>query len=370
MHAVRLHTFGPAENLTYEKVEDPRPTAGQVRIAVAAAGVHLVDTAIRAGEKGPLPELPALPTVPGREVAGTVESVGAGVSADWLGKRVVTHIGFAPGGYAELTVTDEARLHELPEGLDFAEAVALIGTGRTTMGILQFVELDKESVVVIPAAAGGIGTLLVQYAKHAGATVVGLAGGPAKVARVRDNGADLAVDYTDAGWPDEVRAYLKGLGGDGADEGGRGDGGHADGGRGNDSRTDDSRGDGGRGGGGRTATVVFDGVGGAVGRAAVELLGAGGTHVTFGWSGKEGPVALGEDERAERGITQVSPLGAAMLERAGGENPVRVLELAALGAYAEGYFTPSVQRFPLREAAAAHRALESRGTSGKVVLIP
>lgn len=350
MRAVRLHTFGPAENLTYETVEDPRPTAGQVRIAVAAAGVHLVDTAIRAGDKGPMPELPALPTVPGREVAGTVESVGAGVPADWLGKRVVTHIGFAPGGYAELTVTDAARLHELPDDLDFAEAVALIGTGRTTMGILQFVELDEESVVLIPAAAGGIGTLLVQYAKHAGATVVGLAGGPAKVARVRDNGADLAVDYTDAGWPDEVRGYLKGLG-----DGGRGGTGSGAGGSGRD---------------GRAVTVVFDGVGGAVGRAAVELLGAGGTHVTFGWSGKEGPVTLGADELAERRITQVNPLGAAMMERAGGENPVRVLELAALGAYAGGYFTPAVQRFPLREAAAAHRALESRGTSGKVVLIP
>ncbi|ARX84445.1 MULTISPECIES: zinc-binding dehydrogenase [Streptomyces] len=333
MHAVRLHAFGPAENLTYEKVEDPRPAAGQVRIAVAAAGVHLIDTAIREGDKGPLPELPALPTVPGREVAGTVESVGEGVPSEWLGKRVVAHIGFAPGGYAELTVTDAARLHELPEGLDFAEAVGLIGTGRTTMGVLQFVELDEESVVVIPAAAGGIGTLLVQYAKHAGATVVGLAGGPAKVARVRDNGADLAVDYTAAGWQDEVRGYLKGLGGGGA-------------------------------------TVVFDGVGGAVGREVVEMLGAGGTHVTFGWSGKEGPVTLGDDELAERGITQVNPLGPAMMQRAGGENPVRVLELAALEAYAGGYFTPAVQRFPLREAAAAHRALESRGTSGKVVLIP
>ncbi|MFD0415687.1 zinc-binding dehydrogenase [Streptomyces sp. NPDC127108] len=355
MHAVRLHAFGPAENLTYETVEDPRPTAGQVRIAVAATGVHLVDTAIRAGDKGPMPELPALPTVPGREVAGTVESVGAGVPADWLGKRVVAHIGFAPGGYAELTVTDAARLHELPDGMDFAEAVGLIGTGRTTMGILQFAELDEDSVVVIPSAAGGIGTLLVQYAKHAGATVVGLAGGPAKVARVRDNGADLAVDYTDAGWPDEVRAYFKGLG---------------DGGRGDAEGRNAGRGAGGRGDAGRAATVVFDGVGGAVGRAAVDLLGAGGTHVTFGWSGKEGPVTLGEGELAERGITQVNPLGPAMMQRAGGENPVRVLELAALEAYAGGYFTPAVQRFPLREAAAAHRALESRGTSGKVVLIP
>ncbi|KUF19799.1 zinc-binding dehydrogenase [Streptomyces silvensis] len=369
MHAIRLHAFGPAENLVHETVEDPKPEAGQVRIAVAAAGVHLLDTAIRQGDKGPAPELPALPTIPGREVAGTVESVGAGVDADWLGKRVVAHIGFAPGGYAELTVTDVARLHELPEDLDFAEAVALIGTGRTTMGILQFVELDGRSVVVVPAAAGGIGTLLVQYAKHAGATVVGLAGGEAKVARARAGGADLAVDYTDAGWPEVVRTFLKGLEGPTGfteREGLTGDKEH-----GGSEGSEGPEGPEGLGAGQQVSvTHVLDGVGGATGRAAVELLGAGGVHVTFGWSAKEGPVELGEEERAARGITQINPLGPAMLAKAGGENPIRVLELAALRAYAGGYFTPAVQRFPLAEAASAHRALESRGTSGKVVLIP
>ncbi|MGA4841128.1 zinc-binding dehydrogenase [Streptomyces sp. G45] len=332
MRAIRLHAFGPAENLVYETVADPVPGPGQVRIAVAAAGVHLLDTAIRRGDKGPLPELPELPTVPGREVAGTVESVGAGVADAWLGKRVVAHIGFAPGGYAELTVTEAERLHELPDGLGFAEAVALIGTGRTTMGVLQFVELDADSVVVVPAAAGGIGTLLVQYAKHAGATVVGLAGGPDKAARVAANGADLAVDYTRPAWPDEVRAYLKELG--------------------------------------REATVVFDGVGGDTGRTAVDLLGPGGVHLTFGWSAGQGPVTLTAEELAARGITQIHPLGAAMTAKAGGDNPIRTLELAALRAYAGGYFTPAVQPFPLADAVAAHRALESRATVGKVVLVP
>ncbi|MEI5099239.1 zinc-binding dehydrogenase [Streptomyces sp. PmtG] len=335
MRAIRLHAFGPAENLTYETVADPRPGPGQVRIAVAAAGVHLLDTALRGGDKGPAPALPELPTVPGREVAGTVESVGEGVDPALLGRRVVAHIGFAPGGYAELTVTEAARLHELPEGLGFPEAVALIGTGRTTMGILQFVELGPDAVVVVPAAAGGIGTLLVAYAKHTGATVIGLAGGPAKAARVRANGADLAVDYTDPAWPDEVRAYLKGLGD-----------------------------------GGRAATAVLDGVGGDAGRAAVDLLGPGGVHVTFGWSAGKGPVTLTAEELAARGITQVNPLGPAMLERAGGDNPLRTLELAALRAHATGHFTPAVQTFPLSEAATAHRALESRTTTGKVVLLP
>ncbi|MFE6523276.1 zinc-binding dehydrogenase [Streptomyces sp. NPDC057794] len=327
MRAVRLHAFGPAENLTYERVEDPRPGPGQVRVAVRAAGVHLLDAALREGMPGgPANELASLPTVPGREVAGVVESLGADTDPDWLGKRVVAHLGFVPGGYAELAVTDATRLHEIPGNLDFAEAVAMIGTGRTVMGIVQFADLGPGSVAVVPAAAGGIGTLLVQYAKNAGATVVGLAGGPEKVARVRAGGADLAVDYTDPDWPGKVRAHL----------------------------------------GGRTATVVFDGVGGAVAREAVALLGPGGRHIVFGWSG-EG-IRQGGPYLVDGVSEQV--LGPVMLERAGGPDPVRTLELRALTEAAAGRLTPAVQRFPLAEAAAAHRALESRGTIGKVVLEP
>ncbi|MFI9766915.1 zinc-binding dehydrogenase [Streptomyces sp. NPDC052415] len=326
MHAIRLHAFGPAENLTYEQVEDPRPGPGQVRIAVAAAGVHLLDTALREGAQGPAPAPTPLPTVPGREVAGVVESLGEGVAESWLGRRVVAHLGFAPGGYAELAVTDAERLHEIPENLDFAEAVAMIGTGRTAMGILQFAEPGPDSVAVVPAAAGGIGTLLVQYARNAGATVVGLAGGPEKVARVQANGADLAVDYTDPGWPEKVRAWL----------------------------------------GGRAATVVYDGVGGDVARESVALLGPGGKHIVFGWSG-EG--IQGGGPYLVEGVSE-QVLGPVMLTRAGGPNPVRTLELRALTEAAEGRLTPAVHRFPLPEAATAHRALETRATTGKVVLEP
>ncbi|MEV6178061.1 zinc-binding dehydrogenase [Streptomyces sp. NPDC052015] len=326
MHAIRLHAFGPAENLVYEEVEDPRPAPGQVRIAVEAAGVHLLDTALREGMRGPLPQPTVLPTVPGREVAGVVESLGEGVDASWLGRRVVVHLGFAPGGYAELAVADAARVHEIPPGLDAAQAVAMIGTGRTAMGILQFAEPGPGSVVLVPAAAGGIGTLLVQYAKNAGATVVGLAGGPEKAARVRENGADLAVDYKDPDWPEKVRAHL----------------------------------------GGRPATVVFDGVGGDVAREATALLGPGGRHIVFGWSG-EG-LHDGRPYLVEGVSEQV--LGPVMMEKAGGPDPLRTLELRALAEAATGRLTPAVQRFPLAEAAAAHRALETRGTTGKVVLEP
>ncbi|PPS75315.1 zinc-binding dehydrogenase [Streptomyces sp. MH60] len=326
MHAIRLHAFGPAGNLVLDEVEDPAPGPGQVRVAVRAAGVHLLDTALREGLQGPAPVLPGLPTIPGREVAGVVDALGTGTPDSWLGRRVVAHLGFAPGGYAELAVTDLARVHEIPANLDFAEAVAMIGTGRTAMGIVQFADLGPGAVAVVPAAAGGIGTLLVQYARNAGATVVGLAGGPEKTALVAANGADPAVDYRDPGWPAKVRAHL----------------------------------------GGSEATVVFDGVGGDVAREAVALLGPGGLHLVFGWSGeglRDGAPYLVD------GVSQ-QVLGPVMLEKAGGADPVRTLELRALAEAAAGRLVPAVRRFPLADAAAAHRALENRGTTGKVVLEP
>ncbi|MBT2364833.1 zinc-binding dehydrogenase [Streptomyces sp. ISL-10] len=330
MHAVRLHAFGPAENLTHESVADPVPGPGQVRIAVAAAGVHLLDAALRQGMPGPYTAPVELPTVPGREVAGTVDRIGEGTDATWLGKRVVAHLGMNPGGYAELAVTDADRLHAIPDDLGEPEAVAMIGTGRTALGILQFTDLGPHDTVIVPAAAGGIGTLIVQYAKNAGAAVIGLAGGPDKTARVLANGADLAVDYLRTDWPETVRAHL------------------------GDAR----------------ATVLYDSVGGDTARTAAAFLGKGGRHIVFGWSsqglGDATPVFT-DDELTARGITSESVLGPAMLGRAGG---LRALETRALAEAAAGRLRPAVTRFPLDRAAAAHRALETRGTIGKVVLVP
>ncbi|MFJ9853740.1 zinc-binding dehydrogenase [Streptomyces sp. NPDC101150] len=337
MHAIRLHAFGPADNLRYETVDAPRPGPGEVRIAVAAAGVHLLDTALREGLAGGPAPLPELPTVPGREVAGTVEALGEGTDPLWLGRRVVAHLGMAPGGYAELAVVAADRLHPVPDGLDAAQAVAMIGTGRTTMGILRFADLTADDIAIIPAAAGGIGSLLVQQAKNTGATAIGLAGGPAKAARVTELGADLAVDYTDDDWPALVRAFL-----------------------------DDRRAPG--------ATVVFDSVGGTPGHAAVGLLAPGGRHLVFGWSAggllTGGPLEFSDGELAARGITSQQVLGPPMLAKTGGDDPLRTLESEALAEAAAGRLVPAVQRFPLAEAAAAHRALETRATMGKVILVP
>jgi NADPH2:quinone reductase len=326
MRAIRLHRFGPPENLRYEEVPDPLPGAGEVRIDVGAAGVHVLDTRLRAGEAGgPLP-LPELPDTPGREVAGRVGALGEGVGAEWLGRRVVAHLGPAGQGYAEQVVTGVERLHRIPDGVPDEVAVAMIGTGRTAMAVLEAAALTADDVVVVPAAAGGLGALLVQAALDAGALVAGLAGGAAKVAAVRDLGAQVALDYTRAGWPDEVRERL----------------------------------------GGREVTAVLDGVGGATGRAALELLAPGGRLLMFGYS--EGtPTRLTSEDVWARGITVSTAIGVRLLRRPGG---LRELEERALAAAADGRLTPLRTVFPLKDAGAAHAALEGRATTGKVVLVP
>jgi NADPH2:quinone reductase len=326
MHAVRLHAFGPAENLRYEEVDDPRPGPGQARIAVAACGVHLIDTALRAGRTmGPL-ALPELPTIPGREVAGVVDTVGAEVDAQWVGRRVVAHLGPASGGYAELAVRETEALRALPDGLADDDAVAMIGTGRTALAILEVAALTADDVVLVTAAAGGLGSLLVQAARNAGATVVGVAGGPAKVQRVAQLGAAVAVDYAAPDWSEAVRATLDG----------------------------------------RAVTVALDGVGGALGRGALELLGPGGRLILFGFASGQ-PTELSAGDLFARGISATAAVGARIAQRPGG---LRDLEEQALAAAADGRLVPLVQRFALAEAAAAHEAIERRATVGKTVLVP
>lgn len=327
MHAVRLHEFGPAENLVYEEVPDPQPGLSQVRIRVEAAGVHLLDTALRAGVAGGGPVAPPeLPTIPGREVAGTIDAVGGDVEDSWIGRRVVVHLGPVPGGYAELAVANVESVHELPDHLDGAAAVAMIGTGRTAAGILDQAALTAEDVVLVTAAAGGLGSLFVQAARNVGATVVGLAGGDAKVEAVRALGANVAVDYQAADWPEQVTRQL----------------------------------------GERPITVVLDGVGGAPGRSAVELLGIGGRVLLFGWSAGT-PTAITTDDLVSRGLTATWAIGPKLFRRPGA---LRELEGTALAHAIDGRWTPLTTRFPLAKAADAHRALENRETQGKVVLIP
>jgi len=327
MHAIRQHDFGPPDTLRYEEVPDPVPAAGQVRIAVEAAGVHLIDTKIRQGDQGGPYPVPELPMTPGREVAGRVDRVGPEVDEAWLGRRVVAHLGMASGGYAEQAVAAVTALHELPDHLGADGAVAAIGTGRTAQGILELAQLTADDMVVVTAAAGGLGALLVQAGRLAGGEVVGLAGGDAKVEEARRQGATVAANYRQPGWADKVRAEL----------------------------------------GDRAPTVLLDGVGGDAGRAAFDLLGPGGRVVVFGWSAGS-PLAFTSDDVYARSLIVSFALGPRIMQRPGG---VRELETRALDDAAAGRLVPLVGRtFPLAAAADAHRALEARATTGKVVLVP
>ncbi|MGN9845036.1 zinc-binding dehydrogenase [Nonomuraea sp. H19] len=322
MEAIRLHAYGPAANLRLETVPDPVPGPGEARVAVHAAGVHFIETLLRRGQAvGPHPA-PPLPVILGGEVAGVVESVGEGVPADLVGRRVVTS-DVTSGGYASLAVAGAATLIALPGHVDYGAAVAMSTTGATTFGLLELAPLSASDVVLVTAAAGGIGTLLVQYARSAGARVVGAAGGPAKVRRAEELGADLAVDYRRPGWDKIVREAVG------------------------------------------EVSVVFDGVGADLGRTAYELLGRGGRHVVFGSAAGEW-FFPGEEEASARGVSVYDGIGY-LLGRDGGMGD---LCARALDALANGSLTPAVQPFPLAAAPAAHEALESRNTMGKVILVP
>lgn len=330
MRAIVQRELGEPEVLALEDVPLPEPAPGQVRIRVAAAGVHAVDTDIRRGG-GPasMPQT-SLPMTPGREVAGIVDAVGAGMSTALIGARVVVHVGFLSGGYAEYALAPAAALHSLPDGVAFSQAVAAIGTGRTAQLVLESAGVQASDVVIIPGASGGLGSQLVQLALSFGATVVALYGGATKrevVERLAprdaaDSGRFLALDATDEDWPRRMTEVL----------------------------------------GDREPTLLIDGVGGATARAALETLGRGARVVIIGWSSGVA-LRLDTDDIIARSLSVAVPLGRPIAQ-------LRVLEERALAAVADGTVSPPVNEYPLAQAAAAHAAIEQRRQRGKVVLIP
>jgi NADPH2:quinone reductase len=310
MRVIRLTGFGPPDVLVAGEAPDPTPAEGQVVVAVAAVSVTFVETSVRSG-RAPWPgPAPTPPYIPGNGVGGTVVALGAGVPAEWLGRRVVTSTG-GSGAYAELVAVPEKGLTVVPDGLDIEVATALLADGRTATGLIEAAAPAPGERVLVLAAAGGVGTLLVQLARAAGAAVVGAAGGERKLSKIRDLGAE-AVDYTDGGWTAGV------------------------------------------------VDVVFDGVGGPAGAAALGMLRPGGRFTQFGMAGG-GPTAPARDDVTWIGFEVLGRMGARSAE----------LTASALARAAAGELRPVIgQRVPLAEAARAHAAIEARETLGKTLLIP
>ena len=329
MRAIVVREFGGPEVLRLEETADPVPGPGELLVSVAAAGVQFIETRTRTGLlQGVSPVAPrALPWTPGREVAGEVVAVGAGVDDGWLGARVAAQTVDA-GGYASLALAEAASAHRLPDTVGFPEAVSLLGTGGTALALIEVAGVGKGDTVLIESAAGAVGLLSVQLARAAGAElVIGLTRGPEKSALVKESGADVVVDYAHDDWPELVRAAAP----DGV-------------------------------------TVVFDANGGEVGAAAFDLLADRGRFVVFGFS--SGAMTQPDPAVVEaRGITVHSFFGPPTGLRSPGERRRQTGEMIA--AVAEGRLRPHVgRRFPLEQAAAAHEAIAARSTVGKTVLEP
>ncbi|MFG3442319.1 NmrA family NAD(P)-binding protein [Nonomuraea sp. NPDC047897] len=309
MRAVVLREYGGPDSLAVEELPDPVPGPGQVLIEVAVAGITFVETQLRA-DRGP--RRVELPAVLGNGVGGPVLAVGEGVDETLTGTRVVSTLD-GTGGYAELAVAAADRLIPVPDGLPLEEAVTLLADGRTAVGLARAAAPRPGEWVLVEAAGGGVGGLLVQLASAAGARVVGAASSAAKRRHAASLGAELTVDYTDPDWTDQVRAAVGG-----------------------------------------PVDVVFDGVGGSIGTAAQTLLRDGGRLSSYGMAG-------GAMTTADPRVTQVGwP-----------ETDPRDLAQEALELAAAGRLRPTIGGvFPLESAAEAHAAIESRTVTGKSLLLP
>ncbi|WP_405182420.1 zinc-binding dehydrogenase [Nocardia sp. NBC_01377] len=314
MRAVRYHEYGSPEVLRVEEVADPTPGENELLVRTAATGVNYFEVQVRGGVVPDPLGLP-LPHTPGIEVVGTVAAVGSGVGTDRIGQRVVGTV--THGSYAELVAVPAAAAAPLDHRLDEHRALALLGQGATAVGLIRTADIGPGETVLVEAAGGGIGSLLVQLAKRAGARVVAGASGSAKRQLAADLGADVTVDYTRPGWTEEVGPV----------------------------------------------SVVFETVGGQTAREAYSLLtGPGARMVIFG-SASGLPVEIGSE--------QLLPVGATLIPFSLGYRPRQWPEFTrhAEELTARGEITPVIGSvLPLTEAATAHRAFESRTAIGKTIL--
>jgi NADPH2:quinone reductase len=319
MKIVQVTRFGDPDVLVPVEVPEPVAGPGQVVVDVEVSGVLFVETQIRRGELGGYFDVTP-PYVPEGTVAGTVVSAGPDVPAGWIGRRVVANTGAA---YVERALVAADALIAIPDELDARQVTALFPDAVTALKLMDDAGIRPGEWVLITASAGGMGTLLIQLAREAGARVIGAARGEEKLELTRELGAEVAVDYTDADWAGQVRAATAGRGVD----------------------------------------LVFDGVGGQVGLDAFGATADGGRFSAHGApSGGFAPIVPAAAEH--RGVTL---RGIAEVQLAPDE--AKLLAVRVVAAAAEGRITPFLGPvFPLEKAADAHAAIEARTLIGKVLL--
>ncbi len=322
MKAIRIHAFGGPEVYRYEEIPDPSPGAGQALVAIEAVGVNFIEVYQRTGLY-PVP----LPATPGSEAAGTIVAVGPGATEFRTGDRVAWQ--GSPGAYAERAAVPVERLVRLPEGVGPKQGAAAMLQGMTAHYLAHSTfPVKPGDTCLVHAAAGGVGLLLCQIAKRRGARVIGTVSTAEKAALAREAGAGDVILYTEQDFEAEVRRVTDGAG----------------------------------------VQVVYDSVGRTTFERSLRCLAPRGMMVLYGQS--SGPVGSFDPQLLnQRGsIFLTRPmLGHYVATR------TELLERAneVLGWVRDGTLRLRIGReFPLAQAAEAHRQLQARATTGKLLLIP
>jgi NADPH:quinone reductase len=323
-HAIRIHETGGPEVMRWESIEVGEPGPGEVRLRQTAVGLNFIDVYFRTG----LYPLPSLPGVLGMEAAGVVEAVGEGVTTLSVGDRVA-YATPPPGAYAEARIMPAARLVKLPDNIEEKTAAAMMLRGMTAHYLLRRIHrVEPGDRILIHAAAGGVGLIACQWAKHLGATVIGTVGSDEKAEIARAHGCDHPIVYTREDFVARVREITDGEG----------------------------------------VAAVYDSVGKDTFMGSLDCLRPRGMMVTFG--NASGPVPPFEP-------ILLSRKGSLFLTRPTLFHYTSTPEdLAwASGDLFEVVGSGAVrieinQTYALRDAAQAHRDLEARKTTGSSVLLP
>lgn len=319
---VKIYKQGAPSVLGYERDSITEPGPGQVRIRQEAIGLNFVDTYYRDG-KFPVK---SFPYVPGVEAAGVIEAIGPWVTGFQIGDHVGYH--FIPGAYAESRVISTQQLIHIPDGVTSDEAAAMMVKGFTARMLVKSIHsVSPGDVVLVHAAAGGVGTLVTKWAKALGATVIGTTGSEEKKEIVLANGADYVFLAECMGFERSVKEITAGSGVD----------------------------------------VVYDGVGRDTFEQSVNLIRKGGKIVLYGSSSGQ-PEHIDHMLLREKSITMVTPTLSAYIPD---HDTLEEYATDTFGALQAGIFGKlSITRYPLSGARQAQSDLEARKTTGSVILIP